>query len=58
MSVIKMMKVGRPKLAADRKKISWSLSIDQQLLVLIKQKAKHGKAAAWANAKLWEAVNK
>lgn len=58
MSVIKTMKVGRPKLPIERKKISWSLSIDRQLLMIIKQKARHGKAAAWANKALWEAVNK
>jgi hypothetical protein len=58
MSVLKMVKIGRPKIAGGKKKITFPHSIDPQLLKLIRKRAKHGKVAAWMNAVLWEAVNK
>jgi hypothetical protein len=58
MSITKTVTVGRPKLPKNQKKVTWSFSIDQQLLTLMRGKAKHGKIAAWARAILWEAVNK
>lgn len=58
MSIQKTMMVGRPKIDPLQKKVTWSFSIDQQLLKIIKEKAKHGKVAAWMNAALWDAVNR
>lgn len=57
MSIKKTMIVGRPKMAFKKKKVTWSFSIDKELLALMRRKAAHGKIAAWARARLWEAVN-
>jgi hypothetical protein len=58
MSVLKMVKIGRPKLPFGRRKITWQLTIEPELLAAIRAKSKHGKIAAWVRAALWEAINK
>lgn len=57
MSIQKTMMVGRPKIDPRKKRVTWSFSIDQELLALMRRKAVHGKIAAWARAALWAAVN-
>lgn len=56
MSITKTMIVGRRKLPAGQKKITWSLSISEPLLKKLKAHATHGKTAQLANKILWEGI--
>jgi hypothetical protein len=58
MSVIKTMKVGRPKLETGRKKVTWAFTIEPELLKAMQSRAKHGKVAAWARQAIREALSK
>ena len=58
MSVKKTMLVGRPKIPANRKKVTFPLSIDPRMLAQIRKRAKHGKVAQWINIAIYEALHK
>lgn len=58
MTITKTMTVGRRKLPEGKKKISWSLPVEPELLAAIRQKAVPEKMTVWARGVLWEAVNR
>jgi hypothetical protein len=58
MSITKTMTVGRRKLPVGKRKVSWSLPIEPELLAAIRKKSAPGKTTAWARSVLWDAINK
>jgi hypothetical protein len=58
MSITKTITVGRPKLAEGRKKVTWSLTIEPELLSAIQKRSKHGKTAAWVRQAIREALGR